>query len=1087
VGWTKLNLGASIQQGDYNHRGEQGMFESTGFRIFELAGVPAMRSAFAQFRVIDDAPEVVSGNQYEGDFWGVYLMLEQPDGRFLDGHGLPDGNLYKMEGGTGELNNAGPQGPLDKSDLNAFLETYTSADETWWRANLDVDHYLGYQTVVQAIHHYDICYDKNFFYYLNPETRQWRVVPWDLDLTWAENMFDPGCGGVDRIKQRLLPGFLTFPAVWRQWQNRIRDFRDLLWNEDEAARLIDEQAARLRGPASGPTVLDADRAQWDYNPKMADPNFSTASHSKAGQGRFYQWPNYPESEVSRDFAGCVKLMKRYVGFRSTNAEARARALDLLAADAAIPARPTLTYSGPATFPVNALKFRCSNYAGSRPVAATRWRVGEITRPAVAGPAWAAAEPWKYEIADAWESGRLAGYAPTLDVPPGALRVGAVYRARVQFEDVEGRTSRWSSPVEFVAGAPDSASSLASNLRVTELMYHATGGSTNDFIELHNAGTTPLALGGAAFTLGIEYTFPAGTTLAPGAYLVLTRASAAGNYAGFRTRYGLGTSVAVYGPYSGNFSDAGETVVLRDAVGGTDLISFTYGDGRGWPVAADGAGHSLVPRADFGSAASGALDFGGNWRASAEILGSPGRADPEPDTSIVLNELVAHTDFLSEFDSNDWVELYHRGATAVTLGAGWFLSDDPDNLKRWQIPASTVLPARGWVVFDEVTGFNSPRGTGFSLNKAGEQVFLSHFPAGGRGRVVDAVSFEAQENEWSLARIPDGGNYWDQAIPRTPKAANAALLPRVVISEVQYHEAGLPTNRVAAEFLEFVEIHNATSRRVELFNTNTVWRLTGGIDFNFPLALFLAADERVLVVPFDPVASPTTLAGFRATHQVPANVRIFGPYTGRLNNDGDRIALELAQAPDVPGDPITWVIVDEVTYFDRDPWPGGADGVGTSYQRRSATVPGNDPANWFAAAPTPGRAPAVGDPDTDADGMPDAWENLHGLSPKDPSDAALDLDSDGLSNLAEYQAGTDPRDPASALKLVAVASANGVSVDLTFTAVAGRGYVIEEKDLGVGGSWATVQVVPQGAATRAVTVSIPVNAGTAGRWQRVRLL
>jgi hypothetical protein len=57
VRWTKLNLGASIQQGDYNHRGEQGMFESVGFRVFQLAGVPAMHSAYAQFRVIDEPAE----------------------------------------------------------------------------------------------------------------------------------------------------------------------------------------------------------------------------------------------------------------------------------------------------------------------------------------------------------------------------------------------------------------------------------------------------------------------------------------------------------------------------------------------------------------------------------------------------------------------------------------------------------------------------------------------------------------------------------------------------------------------------------------------------------------------------------------------------------------------------------------------------------------------------------------------------------------------------------------------------------------------------------------------------------------------
>ena len=46
-------------------------------------------------------------------------------------------------------------------------------------------------------------------------------------------------------------------------------------------------------------------------------------------------------------------------------------------------------------------------------------------------------------------------------------------------------------------------------------------------------------------------------------------------------------------------------------------------------------------------------------------------------------------------------------------------------------------------------------------------------------------------------------------------------------------------------------------------------------------------------------------------------------------------------------------------------------------------------------------------DSDGDGMPDWWEQLHGLDPADPADAHYDADGDGLSNLAEYLAGTNP--------------------------------------------------------------------------------
>jgi len=50
-----------------------------------------------------------------------------------------------------------------------------------------------------------------------------------------------------------------------------------------------------------------------------------------------------------------------------------------------------------------------------------------------------------------------------------------------------------------------------------------------------------------------------------------------------------------------------------------------------------------------------------------------------------------------------------------------------------------------------------------------------------------------------------------------------------------------------------------------------------------------------------------------------------------------------------------------------------------------------------------------DVDSDQDGMPDTWEESHGLDPYNPDDARLDLDGDGFSNLEEYRAGTDPRD------------------------------------------------------------------------------
>jgi hypothetical protein len=668
--WTKLNLGACIQQGDFWHRGEQGMFESVGSRLFQLAGVESFNTSFLQFRVIDDSAET-GANQYEGDFWGLYLAIEQENGRFLDEHGLPDGNLYKMEGGTGELNNLNPLGPTDKSDLNYLLNNYTGASDAWWRTNWALTNFYSYQTIVQAIHHYDINGGKNYFYYRYPDSGLWKVIPWDLDLTWAHNMYLSEWGGLTALTPRILTGAYAVagtgnqsgthnlalsgqrPAFELEFRNRVREIRDLLFNTNQAWQLIDEHAWLVRGPTNGPTFLDADRAMWDWNPKMTSETYSSSS-GKAGVGRFYQWPLEPT--VSKDFDGCIQLMKNYVVVRSHH-------LDILGADFNIPARPTITYTGPENYPLNQLSFQCSAYSGVNPFAALKWRVGEVWD--TNAPAYDPTEPRPYEITAQWESGEITPFNNSITIPADALKIGRAYRVRVQMKDTTGRWSRWSAPVQFVVGQPPAAAALTNYLRVSELMYDPPAGGDFEFIELHNTSdSVTLDLAGANFTAGINYTFPSGITMTPGAYLLVIKHADA---ATFRSHYGLAANVPVVGPFSGSLANEGEELILKTGAGGTEIFSFEYGNGRGWPIAANGSGHSLVPvNPTTPGQATGALDYPGNWRASSYVNGSPGQAEPAvPAPTVVLNEITAHTDYddpgQPEYDSNDWIELYNTTA------------------------------------------------------------------------------------------------------------------------------------------------------------------------------------------------------------------------------------------------------------------------------------------------------------------------------------------------------------------------------------------------------------------------------------------
>jgi len=151
------------------------------------------------------------------------------------------------------------------------------------------------------------------------------------------------------------------------------------------------------------------------------------------------------------------------------------------------------------------------------------------------------------------------------------------------------------------------------------------------------------------------------------------------------------------------------------------------------------------------------------------------------------------------------------------------------------------------------------------------------------------------------------------------------------------------------------LQNIAATNVPLYDpsapTNT-WQLSNAVEFLFPTNVVLPPAGRLVVVSFDPVKYPATLAAFVSHYGVPANVPVYGPWSGALNNGGETIELDCPDTPQVTTTNVfvPYYLVEAVDYNNTAPWPTNADGGGAALQRLQPTLFGNDPANWQAAPP-----------------------------------------------------------------------------------------------------------------------------------------
>jgi hypothetical protein len=526
------------------------------------------------------------------------------------------------------------------------------------------------------------------------------------------------------------------------------------------------------------------------------------------------------------------------------------------------------------------------------------------------------------------------------------------KARIRYS-----TSDWSALNEAIFAVTP----IKDNLRITEIMYHppdANDGSdpNTEFIELKNIGPNTLNLNLVSFTDGIDFTFP-DINLAAGDYVVVVEDQTA-----FGLRY-PSFSGTIAGEYTGKASNAGERIELCDALGQT-ILNFGFKDG--WYVITDGNDFSLNI-IDPCDPDPNHWEYKEYWQASSVKGGSPGQdytANVTPNGAIVINEVLTHTD---EPVYGDWIELHNTTDANINIGS-WFISDDRDNLKKYEVQLSdprATVSANGYVVFNAVEDFRNLGDPGshfqFGLNELGETVYLSSGSGGelAGGYCIDE-DFKAAENDVTFGRYiksPASANDVDFVAMANPTKGYANSDPNVgpvVISEIMYHP-------VSNGYAEYIELRNITASTVALYDPadpNNTWLFTdedGGIEYYFPTDANIPASGYLLLVK--------NLVAFEAEFGSPS-VTAFEWASGRLSNAGEKIELRK------PGDPepdtyfVPHIRVDRVNYSDGshfenfhelpgDPWPTSPDGSGDSLNRIVPANYGNDVANWQAASPTPG--------------------------------------------------------------------------------------------------------------------------------------
>ena len=188
LGLEKLNLNNAITDCSYLH-------DRVAYRLFGDAGLPTLRTSYAQVTV-------------NGDEYGLYVLIEAPDDRFLarnfedDSGNLYDGKYYLSDDWSSyAMVDFDPVGQeyflLDEGTDVGLADIYAVTDAALAAAE-DGEAYAGLEGLVNwpvVLRHWAaeqwigqndgyVLNQNNYFVYFDPTDGRLQMIPWDLDYSF---------------------------------------------------------------------------------------------------------------------------------------------------------------------------------------------------------------------------------------------------------------------------------------------------------------------------------------------------------------------------------------------------------------------------------------------------------------------------------------------------------------------------------------------------------------------------------------------------------------------------------------------------------------------------------------------------------------------------------------------------------------------------------------------------------------------------------------------------------------------------------------------------------------------------------------